>query len=53
MPFGPIVDAELLRIARQKQWYIYRFVIGLAIIGACIWPTHGRRLISRSSAPAA
>lgn len=32
MPFGPIVDAELTRLARQKRWYVLRFALGLGLL---------------------
>ena len=32
MPFGPIIDAELTRLSRQRRWYVLRFALGLGLI---------------------
>lgn len=32
MPFGPIIDAELKRLARHRRWYVLRFALGLGLL---------------------
>ncbi len=32
MPFGPIIDAELTRLARQRRWYVLRVALGLGLL---------------------
>ena len=32
MPFGPIIDAELTRLARHGAWYVLRVALGLGLL---------------------
>jgi ABC-type transport system involved in multi-copper enzyme maturation permease subunit len=35
MILGPIINAELIRVARQKRWYIMRVLLGLGLLLLC------------------
>src|SRR4051812_21421674 len=39
MPFGPITDAELTRLARQRRWYVLRVALGLGLL-ALLYEAH-------------
>jgi ABC-type transport system involved in multi-copper enzyme maturation permease subunit len=32
MIFGPILNAEMIRLARQRRWYVLRFLVGLFLL---------------------
>src|SRR5438309_1439275 len=51
MPFGPIIDAELTRLARQRRWYVLRVALGLGLL-ALLYEAHRETLwISSAAAP--
>jgi ABC-type Na+ efflux pump permease subunit len=48
MLFGPILSAELVRVARQRRWYVLRVLLGLGLL-MLLWAGYEQSLAGISS----